>query len=433
MIRHREGPLTSGQNLSAGPESELGNYSDGYLSGVSVVIPTHTGRLPFLARLLRSLDKAITRASEPVEVLVVDDSPEPEATAVRELCTTHEARYLRGPRRGGAKRNRGLAAARYDIVLFVDSDCVAHYQLISEHIKRIRSAPPDVGAVAGFSRFIGSGRWFWRLADQSGRYNSCFDWPLTYQQVLWGATANLAVRHEVFARVGGFDERTWTLVGGEDVAACVSIVDGGFRIITAPDAIVLHARDHMTRLRDLVNSMLRYGAADAYLCARFPERSRRFPTAPVFVAAGAVAGVLLRPADVRRGICYGLAVGVAALTGRDLIAQRSRSRRVYRLRSSWGHGSGYDEDIEVAATAVFGEPMIGPDGPAPPDDPVGISAETPSPALAGNLACVVLDWTFDVGALGAAIRRGRWDLLARRFNYMDPKEFVRRDRSSCEP
>ncbi len=420
----------SGGHLHSDPvAADAAHGSGGYqaLSGVSVVIPTHAGRLPFVARLLRSLSAAIERAGEPVEVIVVDDSPAPECLAVAELCEKSGASYLRGPRRGGAKRNRGVAAARYDLVWFIDSDCVAHHDAIRNHVKRMRAAPADVGALVGYCRFVGDGRWIWRVADRSGRYNSCFDWPLKYSEVLWGATANLAVRRDVLIAAGGFDENTWTVVGGEDGAACVAIVDSGFRIGTAPDAVVLHGRDHLTRLAGLVRSILRYGAADAYLCARFPSRRRPVATPPAFLLAGAVGGAALRLAGLRRGTGVGLAAGIGMLAARDLRSQRGRSRRVSELRSAWGYGAGYGEDIEVAATASV--PTT-----AGQVDMSSATAESRATGLAYDLACVALDWAFDVGAAAAAVGRGRPDLVFRRFRYIDPRHFVprgsRRTRSS---
>ena len=388
--------------------------------GVSVVIPTHAGRLLFLLRLLSSLTAAAGQAGEPVEVIVVDDSPEADDVAV--ACREHGALYLRGPRRGGAKRNVGVAAAQYDVVLFIDSDCVAHQSLISAHLSILREEGPDVAGVVGFSRFVGSGGWIWRLAGRSGRYNSCFDWPLSYWQVLWGATANLSVRRDAFLAVGGFDEETWTVVGGEDGALCTSMVDGGYRIRTGPTAVVLHGRDHMTSLRSLVRSMIRYGAADAYLCHRFPHRTRRVATPVVVLGAAGLLGATARIVLGRRILALSLFGGLALLATRDFRAQRERSARVTALRASCGVGDGFDEDIERAASA----PLHSPPGATNPAVAVGAGIP-PWTDAALDLICVLFDWTFDIGAAVSALRRGRFDLLHRRFDYMDRREFIARE------
>ncbi len=274
-----------------------------------------------------------------------------------------------------------------------------------------------MAAAVGFTRHVGPGGWAWRLASRSGRYNSCFDWPLQYAEVLWGATANLAVRRDALVASGGFDETTWTVVGGEDVEFCARLVDRGGSIVTAVDAVVLHGRDHMTGLASLARSMLRYGAADAYLCARLPHRARWTAT-PAAVAVVVAILIAATPARQRKRIGRLVGAGaVAAVFGRDLVAQVERSRRVTALRARAGVTPSFEEDLVAAVSGPVPEPVRMEPGAASP---------TPSvrPVPVGDALCVVFDWLFDVGAAVAALRQGRPDLLARRFGYMDGKAFV---------
>jgi len=44
-----------------------------------------------------------------------------------------------------------------------------------------------------------------------------FGWPRRFERVGWAATSNLLVRRAVLLELGGFDETTLTVVGGEDV------------------------------------------------------------------------------------------------------------------------------------------------------------------------------------------------------------------------
>lgn len=62
---------------------------------------------------------------------------------------------------GGRKRNVGAREAKYDIVLFLDSDCIATPNLLNEHYKMYTD--DHVGAVAGLLEFVGEDTWFGNL------------------------------------------------------------------------------------------------------------------------------------------------------------------------------------------------------------------------------------------------------------------------------
>src|SRR5438874_13071403 len=124
-------------------------------TGVSVVVPSHSGRLPLLPRLLTSLCQSASRLREPWECIVVDDSPGAECQAVRTVCVDHGARYQRGPWSAGSKRNVGAAAARHDVLVFVDSDCVVSVAFLPAHVSALRSAPPGTAGVIGLTNFFG--------------------------------------------------------------------------------------------------------------------------------------------------------------------------------------------------------------------------------------------------------------------------------------
>lgn len=397
---------------------EAGTIGNGRLPGISVIIPTHNGRRFSLADLLRSLATARHRAGVSSEVIVINDKGAADHAEISAVCSEYGALALTGPPVVATKRNLGAAASRFDHLLFVDSDCIAHQDLLRAHWEAITAAPSDVAGVVGLSRFVGPGSWWWRLAGNSGRYNSCFDWPLTFSEALWGGTANLSIRADVFEYVGGFDDRTWTIVGGEDVNLCASVVDCGHRLVTAPTAIVLHRRDQMARLHHLLRSMVRYGAADAYLCARLPLRRRWYLSPVVAIGMGcAVAALTRRPAAVGR---TGLMVATLVLA-RDFFAQRERSARLVARRRAWGIGQGYDLDPHEEASR---DPFAG-----------GVAESEPEPGYLLDLATCVFDWSFDFGAAAGALRHGRLDLLLRRFTYVDSTSFVPRthpaDRSSA--
>lgn len=105
---------------------------------VSVVVPVR-GRVAATERMLAGV-RAAARCPEPVEVLLVDDSGPEDAARHREQCERHGARYLRGPRHAGRKRNLGAAHASHDLLLFLGSDCRASPGLLRRYVKTIRMA-----------------------------------------------------------------------------------------------------------------------------------------------------------------------------------------------------------------------------------------------------------------------------------------------------
>src|SRR5689334_17055948 len=101
---------------------------------LTVAIPAfNNGHL--LALTLDSLTRQ-TMPREDFEVVVIDDGSEPTLEpTVRGFADRLQVVYLRhSPNRGRAiTRNRGIAAARGGVVLFIDADSCAHPRLVERH------------------------------------------------------------------------------------------------------------------------------------------------------------------------------------------------------------------------------------------------------------------------------------------------------------
>src|SRR5262245_31235923 len=110
---------------------------------LSVIVPVYNDRAG-LSRCLPALTAA-ARAGD--EVIVVDDASTDDSAAV---AAGLPVRVLRMPANAGpaAARNTGAAAARGDILLFVDSDVVVAPGALDQ-VARLFSGRPDVAAVFG--------------------------------------------------------------------------------------------------------------------------------------------------------------------------------------------------------------------------------------------------------------------------------------------
>lgn len=181
----------------------------------SVVIPT-CDRPETLAQCLRCL------AGAEAEIIVTDDSNS-EATHTLVECEFPAARWIRGPQRGpAANRNCGARAATGDWLAFVDDDCEPQ----PGWIEALRRSAMDAEVVEG--RTLAPGATDSPLEEHVENLHG---------GVLW--SCNLALRREVFERLGGFDE-DFREAAGEDMEFAWRIARAGVRVRFAADALVHH-------------------------------------------------------------------------------------------------------------------------------------------------------------------------------------------------
>ena len=341
-------------------------------AGLSVIVPTK-GRVELVSRALKSLRGAALHSEVEWEIILVDDSEEHDAARLRALCREFpHARYLRGPAGVGAKRNLGAEHARFDRLVFLDSDCSVDEGFLAGHhaADALHTGPSGrpVGAVAGPVVMAEDAHsWRTRLADYSPLFNAPFEWPARYSEVYWACTANLAVPRKVFESIGGFDEQPFTVVGGEDVDLCLRLQDAGYAICCQPSAVAVHTRTLCGSFRTMASKMLLYGRSDVYNTLRHPQHG----------------AFHLNPAVL---------LPVAALA-----APWRRGRR----------------SVGAAAVAWFAWQSAG-----------HLRKSGASPLALG---ATVLDWMFDLGIAAEAIRQRTPALILRRFRYFDDSLYIARD------
>jgi GT2 family glycosyltransferase len=206
------------------------------------------------------------------EVLVVDNGST-DQTAREAQRAGARVLSLPEPNRSEA-RNAGAGVARGRWLAFTDSDCEVDedwLEALAKAVSAIEGKVEDsgkigkVGAIAGriesgpaetpIEEFIALRRWI----DQEkflegGRKHS----------PPFAATANLAIRREVFEEVGGFDPALAT--AGQDADWCWRAARAGYSIAWAPEACVTHF--HRATLKDAMRQAHRYGRGNAALFAK---------------------------------------------------------------------------------------------------------------------------------------------------------------------
>jgi cellulose synthase/poly-beta-1,6-N-acetylglucosamine synthase-like glycosyltransferase len=201
----------------------------------SVIVCTQ-GRQPLLARTLAALAAG---PDAPRDVVVVVDG---SAAAIAPwLPPGGTVRVIEARHPGlNHKRNRGVAAAASDRLLFTDDDCVP----APDWARAAAAALAQHEVVAG--RVLPLNEGYRTSIRPSGR-------PRLYRPTWWnrarawrvGCGNNLAVRRATLAAVGGFCERIG--VGTWSQAACDSellfrLLGRGIAVAFEPRAVVHHAQ-----------------------------------------------------------------------------------------------------------------------------------------------------------------------------------------------
>jgi GT2 family glycosyltransferase len=209
---------------------------------VSVVMPTYN-RVDQLRAALEGL-AGQHGLDEPLEVIVVSDgSTDGTDHYLSSSAVPLPLIALTQPNAGpAAARNRGIAAARGELVLFVDDDTVADPGLAAAHLRR-HASPDDALVVIGpmltpddhaISPWV---RWEQDMLTK--QYDAMRDgvYEATARQFYTG-NASVARRH--LQDVGGFDPK---FRRAEDVELAYRLADRGLHFAFEPTAVVHHYAD----------------------------------------------------------------------------------------------------------------------------------------------------------------------------------------------
>lgn len=170
-------------------------------------------------------------------------------------------------------RNGGAQAAATPLLLFADADDRADPHWVSAMVDAFAQADLVGGAVE--TAAINAPEVLaWTQAPDSSAL------PTALRYLPYAVGANLGVRKEVWAKLGGFDN---SYIGGhEEVDFCWRAQRAGYRLAYAPDAI-MHYRLRDT-LKGAVKQRYNYGRSNAQLQARFRDE----PALPPFTRRRAV-------------------------------------------------------------------------------------------------------------------------------------------------
>lgn len=260
---------------------------------ISIVIPSYN-RARELERCVRSL-LALTYPLHSLEVIVVDDASSDGTlemlSRLTPMLASHSLRFhiIHHEQLCGVAiaRNTGTQAATHDIIAYIDSDCVASPNWLTELVPYLQDA--HVAMVGGEIRAYDCSSPIGRYEDvRSSLYMGVHiqqvncKGPLTYLP-----TANLLIRKSTWQQLHGFEP----LTQGEDVDFCRRLLTSGARILYVPQGTVYH--DYRTRLRAFLGIRTAYATAEASLLLLHPTERRVLVLPPEQASfAGLIVGAL---------------------------------------------------------------------------------------------------------------------------------------------
>jgi len=190
---------------------------------ISVVIPNYNNR-DKLYKLLESLKGALKYAAD-TEVIVVDDcSSEDLAPEMRDKYNFVKIERLSQKSGSAAARNRGVAIARGDLILFLDSDVIVKDDTLAK-VEQAFTSNPNMVALEGEYNITPANTGFFPRY-KALEYRS-FVIDQKYFSVLGPRIG--AIRRGIFQEIGGFDD-SYSTASVEDYEFSYRLQQKGYKI-----------------------------------------------------------------------------------------------------------------------------------------------------------------------------------------------------------
>ncbi|MEK7196076.1 MAG: glycosyltransferase [Nitrospirota bacterium] len=214
---------------------------------VSVVIPAYNAEKT-IAACLDSLMKQ--DYSGDYEVLVVDDG---SADSTPDIVSGYErVRLIKQANAGpAAARNKGAAAAKGEIILFTDSDCVPEGNWITEMVSPFKDNRDVVGV---------KGRYKTKQKEATARfvqfeYEDKYRYMQKDKYIDFIDTYSAGFKREIFLEMRGYDTE-FPVACAEDVELSFRLSKKGYKMIFNPNAVVYHI--HPARLKDYLRKKYKF-------------------------------------------------------------------------------------------------------------------------------------------------------------------------------
>lgn len=302
----------------------------------SIVIPLYN-RPDELDELLASLCK---QTDKRFEVIVIEDGSTRKGNRVVEKYRDKlDLTYFEKPNSGpGLTRNAGAARAKYDYLIFFDSDCIIPPTYIETVSQALNAQYTDAygGPDAALPTFTilqkainySMTSFFTTGGIRGGKKSMEKFNPRSF---------NLGVSKKAFDRVGGYGIMRF----GEDIDFSLRLQENGFKTALIPGAFVYHKR--RSTFKQFFKQVYNSGIARINLHLLHPGSLKIVHLLPALFVAGMAILLLLSlfyPALLLIPLFYSLLVFIDSL-----IKNRSICVAIYSIAATWiqltGYGAGF--------------------------------------------------------------------------------------------
>ena len=196
----------------------------------SVIIPAYNAENT-LSNCLQALLEQSTSKDE-YEIIVIDDGSKDKTV---EVARDWGVKVISQPKLGPAiARNKGAVEAKGDVLLFIDSDCIADYHWLEEMLKPFSDF--NIAGVQGNYK-TKQNELIARFAqiEIEDRYNIM----RRYKYIDFIGTYAAGYRKDIFIKMGMFDN-SFPIASGEDADFSYRLSQCGYKMVFNLKAIVYH-------------------------------------------------------------------------------------------------------------------------------------------------------------------------------------------------
>jgi len=240
---------------------------------ISVVIPTYN-RLPILQKCLKALEaQQLDGPVEGFEVVLVDDGSTDDTAAwiVAHAAALPHVRLIQQSHGGPAQgRNRGVAEANGDVIVFIDSDLVVTPGFLVAHARALERQWQQMGDRRCFT---------YGAVINTANFEDPTSEPHKLRDLSWAyfATGNVAIDRRVLESAGLFDTR-FHLYGWEDLELGERLRRLGVVLVRCPEAVGYHWHPPLSleQIPDLIRVEQERAAMGLVFFRKHPTRRVRF-------------------------------------------------------------------------------------------------------------------------------------------------------------